>query len=97
MKINYVFEGNKVIKTIETELGEKEINLLREIYHRNKVDITCCPRTDEERELDISVSILKKCDLVKDQFGIDEYTMTDLGAKFIEKYDNITWDFLPNK
>jgi len=89
MKTDYKFEGNKIIKTIETELSDKEIDLLRRVNHEYKVNITSCPRYDEERELTISVYHLMKCDLVKDQFGIDEYTITEIGYDFLKSYDNL--------
>jgi len=88
MNINYKFEGNKITKTIESKLTEKEIDLLKRINHECKVNITSCPRFDEERELNISVYHLRKCNLVKDQFGIDEYTITDIGCDFLKSYDN---------
>jgi len=88
MKINYKFEGNKIIKTIETELSEKEINLLRRVNHEYKVNITSCPRWDEEREFNTLISNLRKCDLVKDQFGIDEYMITEIGLNFLKSYDD---------
>jgi len=88
MNINYKFEGNKIIKTIEFELTENEIDLLKRIKHEYKVNITSCPRFDEERELTVSVYHLIKYDLVKDQFGIDEYMITDIGRDFLESYDD---------
>jgi len=91
MKTNYKFEGNKITKTIESELTEGEINLLKRIHYKYKVNITSCPRFDEERELTISIYHLMKCDLVKDQFGIDEYTITEIGYDFLKSYD----DFMP--
>jgi len=90
MKINYKFEGNKIIKTIESELTEGEINLLKRIYHEHRVYVESCYRTDEEAELDTFVYHLQKCDLVKDQFGIDEYTITEIGYDFLKSYDNLT-------
>jgi len=88
MKIDYKFEGNKVIKTTEFELTEKEVDLLKRIHHEYKVNITSCPRWDEERELTISVYHLMKCDLVKDQFGIDEYMITEIGHNFLKSYND---------
>jgi len=90
MKINYKFEGNKIIKIIESELTEKEVDLLKRIHHEYKVNITSCPRWDEERELTISVYHLMKCDLVKDQFGIDEYTITEIGHDFLKSYEELS-------
>jgi len=88
MKIDYKFEGNKIIKTIEFELTEKEIDLLKRIHREYKVNITSCPRFDEERELTVSIYHLMKCDLVKDQFGIDEYMITEIGRDFLKSYDD---------
>jgi len=87
MNISYKFKGNKIIKITESELTEKEIDLLKRIHREYKVNITSCPRYDEERELTISVYHLIKYDLVKDQFGIDEYTITEIGHDFLKSYD----------
>ena len=89
MNIDYKFEGNKIIKTIEFELTEKEVDLLKRIHHEYRVNITSYPRFDEERELTTSVYHLRKCDLVKDQFGIDEYMITDIGRDFLKSYGDL--------
>jgi len=87
MKINYKFEGNKIIKTIESEFTEKEMDLLKRVKHEHRVYITDCYRTDEEAELDTLIDNLRKCDLVKDQFGINEYTLTEIGFEFLKSYN----------
>jgi predicted transcriptional regulator len=65
-------------------LTNEEKELFTTLKKRGNIKTDSCYRNDKEHDLFINTKKLEEYGLVKDQFGIGEYKLTDLGYDILE-------------